>query len=106
MAASTRPRNQKRKATRESARRREDYARLAQLIARARTEFSKEKPSQARLAELIGTDQTWVAKAERGARRVDLLELIEMLDALEIDIHDFIDLLRRHRLERPIRKDR
>jgi len=42
--------------------------------------------SQAELAEMLGRVQTFVSKYERGERRLDLVEFIDVADALEIDV--------------------
>lgn len=43
------------------------------------------KLSQAELAEKLGRVQTFVSKYERGERRLDVIEFIEVASALEID---------------------
>jgi transcriptional regulator with XRE-family HTH domain len=43
------------------------------------------KLSQAELAEKLGRVQTYVSKYERGERRLDVIEFIEVTRALEID---------------------
>ena len=42
--------------------------------------------SQAELAEMLGRVQTFVSKYERRERRLDLVEFIDVADALEIDV--------------------
>ena len=42
--------------------------------------------SQADLAEILGHVQTFVSKYERGERRLDLVEFIDVAKALEIDV--------------------
>ena len=42
--------------------------------------------SQAELAEMLGRVQTFVSKYERGERRLDLVELIAVAEALELDV--------------------
>jgi transcriptional regulator with XRE-family HTH domain len=41
--------------------------------------------TQAELAERIGQTQTFVSKCERGERRLDVIELVEFLIAMNID---------------------
>jgi transcriptional regulator with XRE-family HTH domain len=45
---------------------------------------------QADLAERLGKAQSFVSKYERGERRLDLPEFIELADALNINVTDFI----------------
>jgi transcriptional regulator with XRE-family HTH domain len=47
--------------------------------------------TQVQIAELIQKPQSFVSKYERGERRLDFTEFIEIAAALEIDIHAFID---------------
>jgi len=42
--------------------------------------------SQAELAEMLGRVQTFVSKYERGERRLDLVEFIDVAEALELDV--------------------
>jgi transcriptional regulator with XRE-family HTH domain len=52
--------------------------------------------SQEELAKKMGWDQTFVSKIERGVRRVDVVELIGICDALGLDPAEFVkDLHRR-----------
>lgn len=41
--------------------------------------------TQAALARTLGRPQSFVAKYERGERRLDIVELLEILAALELD---------------------
>lgn len=47
--------------------------------------------TQVQIATLIQKPQSFVSKYERGERRLDFTEFIEIADALEIDAHTFID---------------
>ena len=47
--------------------------------------------TQSELASRLGTDQTFVSKYESGERRLDILELHEVCQAIEID---FVALIR------------
>lgn len=49
--------------------------------------------SQDQLAKRIGWDQTYVSKIERGVRRVDVIELIAVCEAIGIDAADFMKTL-------------
>jgi transcriptional regulator with XRE-family HTH domain len=57
--------------------------------------------TQVQLAEKLGVDQTFVSKGERGVRRLDIVELRGWLQAMRIDLPDFVDKferrLHRHR---------
>ncbi|MGP3659707.1 helix-turn-helix domain-containing protein [Burkholderia gladioli] len=43
------------------------------------------------VADRLERTQTFVSKYESGGRRVDLIELLDILRALEANPHDFID---------------
>ncbi|WDD94854.1 helix-turn-helix domain-containing protein [Burkholderia sp. FERM BP-3421] len=43
------------------------------------------------LADRLKRTQTFVSKYESGSRRVDLIELLDILHALDADPHEFID---------------
>ncbi|WP_114815498.1 helix-turn-helix domain-containing protein [Paraburkholderia kururiensis] len=43
------------------------------------------------VAERLHRPQSFVSKYESGMRRVDLVELLDILGALETDPHEFID---------------
>ena len=49
--------------------------------------------SQEQLAKQVGWDQTYVSKIERGVRRVDVVELIGICDAIDINAADFMKTL-------------
>jgi transcriptional regulator with XRE-family HTH domain len=78
--------------TRSSARQRGEYQALAALIGEVRGESGK---TQRDVAERLGQQQSWYAKSESGERRMDMLEVLAILDALEVDPGDFIRRLRR-----------
>ena len=50
--------------------------------------------TQAQLAELLGKHQSFVSKSERGERRVDFTEFLELIDAMKLDEHQFVSLYR------------
>jgi ribosome-binding protein aMBF1 (putative translation factor) len=49
--------------------------------------------SQEQLAKQLGWDQTYVSKIERGVRRVDIVELVTICDAIGIDPARFVKRL-------------
>lgn len=63
-----------------------------QLIAKLLTKLRKERQMlQQDVADRIHRPQAFVSKYESGVRRLDLVELLDVLDALEVDAHEFID---------------
>ena len=46
--------------------------------------------TQQNLAELIGRPQSYVSKYESGERRLDLVEFIDVAEALQFDKYQFI----------------
>jgi transcriptional regulator with XRE-family HTH domain len=63
------------------------YRKLRQLLTEARTELGL---SQAALAERLNRPQTFVSKYERGERRLDLVEFLEIADMLKADAHEIL----------------
>jgi transcriptional regulator with XRE-family HTH domain len=63
------------------------YRKLRQLLIQART---KRGLSQMALAERLGRPQTFVSKYERGERRLDLVEFLEIAETLKADAHDIL----------------
>ncbi|MCC7334114.1 MAG: helix-turn-helix transcriptional regulator [Pirellulaceae bacterium] len=59
------------------------YRTLLQALIEAR---KAKKLSQADLAEMLGRVQTFVSKYERGERRLDVIEFIEVAEVLDMDI--------------------
>ena len=49
------------------------------------------------LAELLGRNQSFVSKYERGERRLDFVEFLEIADALEADACELVVELRQPR---------
>lgn len=47
--------------------------------------------SQVELGQKLSIPQTYVSKYERGQKRLDIFELIEICNAIGIDIKDIID---------------
>lgn len=71
------------------------YQRIAALL----TELRKARGLlQQDVADRIGRPQGFVSKVESGSRRLDVIELLDFLHALDADPHDFIDRL----IERPM----
>jgi transcriptional regulator with XRE-family HTH domain len=46
--------------------------------------------TQAQIAERLDKPQSFISKYERGERRLDLTEFIELAGVLEIDVVDFV----------------
>ena len=63
------------------------YHKLRQLLTKARVDRGL---SQAALAERLARPQTFVSKYERGERRLDLVEFLEIADTLKADAHDIL----------------
>lgn len=62
------------------------------LIARLLTDLRKQRGLlQQEVADRLGRTQTFVSKYESGVRRIDVIELLDILQALEADPHEFID---------------
>ncbi len=71
------------------------YQRIAALL----TELRKARGLlQQDVADRSGRPQGFVSKVERGSRRLDVIELLDFLRALDADPHEFIDRL----LEQPM----
>jgi transcriptional regulator with XRE-family HTH domain len=63
-----------------------------QFVARLLTELRKERGLlQQEVADRLERTQTFVSKYESGARRIDLIELLDILRALDVDPHGFLD---------------
>ena len=66
------------------------YQRIATLLAELRKQRGL---LQQDVADRLGRPQAFVSKVESGARRVDVVELLDFLRALDVDPHAFIDAL-------------
>ena len=66
------------------------YRRLRELLVAARKDKGL---SQAALAEELGRLQTFVSKYERGERRLDVIEFLDVTRALGIDPHKVLKQL-------------
>lgn len=47
--------------------------------------------TQVNIAEKLGKPQSFISKYERGERRLDFAEFVEIANILEIDIADFVN---------------
>lgn len=47
--------------------------------------------TQVQIAEKLGRPQSFISKYERGERRLDFSEFVELADVLNIDIIAFVD---------------
>lgn len=62
-----------------------------QLLARTLKKYRKASPySQVQLAQRLGTSQKLISECERGVRRMDVVELIEITEAMGVEFMDFI----------------
>jgi len=68
------------------------YRRLRAWLVEARRERGI---SQAQLATLLGRPQSFISKYERGERRLDFVEVLEIAAALRVDTCDLVRELRR-----------
>jgi len=64
------------------------YQRLKTQLLQARTAAGI---TQVDLAARLGRPQSFVSKYERGERRLDLIEFLEVCDALEIKATDILE---------------
>ena len=62
----------------------QEYERFRRLLIEARKRLGL---TQAQVAARLGKPQSFVSKYERGERRLDLVEIIDVADALEVDPH-------------------
>lgn len=62
-------------------------AHLQELLRRVRKEAGL---TQVELGQRLGEPQSLISDYERGERRLDLIELKQVCDAIEIDFVDFI----------------
>ena len=51
--------------------------------------------TQAQLGKRLGQDQTFVSKFERGVRRLDVIEFLDVTEALGVDPLDLLRTLKR-----------
>ena len=75
---------------------RRQHASRAKLLQKQLRDARKEKGlTQVNLAERLGIAQDLVSKYETGERRLDVIELLDVLDALHVDWIEFIRDIRR-----------
>jgi len=76
-----------------------DYRLLLEALKEAR---QTAKVTQSSLAERLGTTQTFISKMERGERRLDFVELIEVLEELGVSPQEWLKdyLARRNAIHR------
>lgn len=67
------------------------YERLREVLIRERKRAGL---SQAALAAKLGKPQSYVSKCELGERRVDVVEFLEFVEALEADAAALVEELR------------
>lgn len=60
------------------------------MIAMLRELREQKQLTQKGLADKIGSDQTFISKIEIGERRVDIIELKYICEALDIELVEFI----------------
>jgi len=64
------------------------YHRFLELLRQARLDSNT---TQSQLAELIGVTQSVVSKMESGERRLDVVEVIDICNALKLSKLEFFD---------------
>ncbi|MEH2251258.1 helix-turn-helix domain-containing protein [Nostoc sp.] len=74
----------------------EEYNRFCQLLIEAR---KAAKLTQAELSAKLKLPQSYVSKYERGERRLDLIEFLQVAEVLEIDPLAFIKELLKYQKE-------
>ena len=70
------------------------YARFRELIVQSRKDAGI---TQAELSERLGRPQSFVSKYEGGERRLDVIEFIQVCDALKEDPKTIINALKKGR---------
>jgi transcriptional regulator with XRE-family HTH domain len=63
------------------------YAHLRELLSRKRKECGF---SQSHIAKTLGKPQSFISKVESGERRLDLIELLDLLAALKYEPRRFL----------------
>jgi transcriptional regulator with XRE-family HTH domain len=71
---------------------RERYEELRQHLIEARTNLGL---TQAQVAKRLRRPQSFVSKYERGERRLDVIEFLEVADVLHINVTSLLKRLRR-----------
>jgi transcriptional regulator with XRE-family HTH domain len=73
----------------------EDYQLLLKLLKETRQEKSV---PQTELAQRLGSTQTFISKVERGERRLDVVELVEIFEALDVSAEAWMKKFLQHRM--------
>ncbi|WP_323122550.1 helix-turn-helix domain-containing protein [Burkholderia alba] len=73
------------------------YPFIAKLLVQIRVDRGLRQQD---LADRLKRTQTFVSKYESGSRRIDLIELLDILRALDADPHEFIDRVQAQSLSR------
>lgn len=68
----------------------EAHKALIQELKRARNAAGL---SQQQVADMLGVRQSYVAKVELGERRIDVIELLQLIEALDASWIDIIELV-------------
>ena len=68
----------------------QSYAAFTSLL---RDERKKVGMTQAKLAKKLRRPQSYVSKYERGDRRLDVIEFIEVAQVIGFDLHEFLQKL-------------
>ena len=68
-----------------------------ELAAQLRAARDSRGWTQRELAERLKTSQSFVARYERGARRLDIVEFVHVADVLKLDIDDALRTIRRRK---------
>lgn len=83
----------------------EDYQLLVSMLRETR---ERDGVPQTELATRLGTTQTFISKVERGERRLDVVELIEVFEALGIKpdawISDYLARRRKNHLQQEVKR--
>lgn len=72
---------------------RTEYEQLLSFLKRVREDRGL---SQSELGLRLGQDQTYVSKYEKGVRRLDLIETIDICKVLDINTNEIFDSLRKN----------
>lgn len=67
-----------------------EYAAVTRLLKQAREDAGI---TQVQLAESLGQSQSFVSKCERGERRLDIIQLRTVCQALKISLPEFVEAL-------------
>lgn len=68
------------------------HSKRHKLVADAVAERRRAKGmTQAQLAKVFGRHQPFIANIESGERRIDMVELIELAEIIDLDVHSLID---------------